>query len=214
MRNGAKPKRPIAPKRTKTSNDGRGSVVAEFRPNKDGTHCGPHYYFYRYIKGRREKTYLTRQEGECKQRELTETREASEALRQLIQDSRREHQREEASRRTGAHGGRPESPTGRYWHGSDLRDRRDFPTEERDRALFKYNEDAIRADLGFVISEDDYVELLRQVRAELARRSQRGEAWENGMVVEVELENYPSWVAAEAATGDPKENPRADKLTR
>jgi len=181
-------------------------VVAEFRPNKDGTHCGPYYYFYRHVRGRREKTYLTRQEGESKQRELAETRQAWQALRRLLQDSGREDRWAEASRRNGARGGRPESLTGRYWHGSDLRDRRDFPTEERDRVLFKYNEDAIRADLGFVISEDDYAELLRQVRAELARRSQRGETWQDGMVVEVELASYPSWAAAQAAEDSPKED--------
>jgi len=206
MWDGAKPKHPIAPKRTKTSNDGHGSVVAEFRPNKDGTHCGPYYYCYRYVRGGRDKTYLPRPEGECKQRQLAEMREAWQALRQLLQDCGREDRRAEASRRNGSRGGRPDSPTGRYWHGSDLRDRRDFPTEERDRALFKYNADAIRADFGFAVGEEDYVEVLRQVRTELARRSQRGKVWENGMVVEVELANYPSWVAAEAAKGDPKEN--------
>ncbi len=206
MRNGAKPKRPIAPKRRKTSNDGRGSVVAELRPNKDGTHCGPYYYHYRWVKGAREKTYLTRAEGERKQHELSEMREAWQALRQLLQSSGRGDRRAGAARRNGAHGGRPTSPTGRYWHGSDLRDRRDFPTEERDRVLFNYNEDAIRADLGFAISEDEYVELLRQARAELARRSQRGETWQDGMVIEVKLDSYPSWTAAQAGAGDPKED--------
>ncbi len=206
MRNRAKPKPRMAPKRKKTANDGRGSVVAEFRPNKDGTHCGPYYYFYRYVAGRREKTYLTRQEGERRQRELAEMREAWRALGQLFQESGREDRRAGASRRNGDRGGRPESPTGRYWHGSDLRDRRDFPTEERDRALFNYNEDAIRADLGFPISEDDYAELLRQVRSELARRSQRGQAWEDGMIVELELESYPSWTASQAGADEPKED--------
>jgi len=179
-------------------------VVAEFRPNKDGTCCGPYYYHYRWLKGSREKTYLTRGDGERRQRELAEKREAWRALRQLVGSPGRGDGRAEAARRNGAEGGRPENPTGRYWHGSALRDRRDFPTEERDRVLFNYNEDAIRADLGFAISEDEYVELLREVRSELARRSQRGEAREDGMVLEVGLASYPSWTPLQGVEGDPE----------
>ena len=83
--------------------------------------------------------------------------------------------------------------TRRYWHGSELRNRRDFPAEERDRILFRHNQQQIQSDLGFAISGDDYVELTRMARGELARRSQRGEKWEDGMCLEVDMSQLASW---------------------
>jgi len=194
MGNIAKPRPSIAPKRRKIANDGRGSVVAEFRQNRDGTWCGPYYYFYRYVRGRREKSYLPREEAQRKQRALAEMRAAAKALGDLLRRGPDNDRRADTSRANGAQGGHPTSPTGRYWHGGELRDSRSVSTKERDRALFNYNEDAIREDLGFAISEDDYVELMRRVREELARRSQRGERWEDGLAVEVRLDTLPSWL--------------------
>lgn len=193
MRNGAKPKRSVAPKREKRINDGMDSVVAEYRRNKDGTLCGPYYYRYTYTGGKRVKAYLSRDKGEEQQAGLQELRQSRRELDRLLASLGEHDGRAATSRENGARGGRPPSLTGRHWHGSELRDRRDFPTEERDRALFKYNTEDIRADLGFAISEDDYVELMRMVRGELARRSQRGEKWEDGMCLELDMSQLSSW---------------------
>lgn len=189
MRNGANGGSPMAPKRKKTTNDGLGSVVAEYRQNKNGSVCGPYYYWYRYQNGTRTKTYLPREEGARQQAQLQSTRDFNSALSELtaimtdIQKEAGDDRQERAS------------PTGRYWHGSDLRSRRNFPVQERDRALFNLNRDEICADLGFPISEDDYVELMRRVRSELAKLSQQGIEWTGGATLSVDLSDLPSWHA-------------------
>lgn len=198
MRNGAKAKQPMAPKRKKTANDGMGSVVAEYRTNKDGTLCGPYYYWYRYVGGQRVMAYLRRDEGEKQQKLLQELRRSAGEVRQLLASAGKHDERVAAVRENGARGGRPTSPTGRYWHGSELRAKRDYPPEERDRALFRYNTEEIRADLGFAVSEDDYVELMRMVRGELARRSQGGEKRQYGMCVELDMSRLPSWLSGQS----------------
>jgi len=184
----------MAPKRRKTANDGLGSVVAEYRKSKKGALSGPYYYLYTWTEGKRHKLYLGRQGGPERQASLADKRQERARSRELLRSLTRRDHRAKASRENGASGGRPASPTGRYWHGSDLRARRDTPTQERDRALFKYNKEDIRADLGFAISEDDYVELMRAARGELARRSQAGQAWEDDMEIEVDLSQLRSWV--------------------
>ncbi|NLE95520.1 MAG: hypothetical protein GX600_07555 [Dehalococcoidia bacterium] len=179
----------MAPKRRKTTNDGLGSVVAEYRQNKNGSVCGPYYYWYRYQHGTRTKTYLPREEGVRKQAQLQSTRDFSSALAQLtamLTDMRKEAGIDHQERA---------SPTGRYWHGSDLRSRRDFSMQERDRALFNLNRDEIYADLGFPISENDYVELMRRVRSELAKLSQQGIGWRDGVTLDMDLSDLPSWRA-------------------
>lgn len=187
MRNGANGDSPIAPKRKKTANDSQGSVVAEYRRNKDGTFCGPYYYRYRYQNGRRTKTYLPREEGARRQAALSSTRSANNALSELLQILTAQQKKAEGNSRGRA------SPTGRYWHGSELRARRDFPVEERDRVLFNCNTAEIHADLGFPVSEDDYVELMARVRSELAKLSQRGVNWADGASVDVDMSDLSSW---------------------
>ena len=202
MRNGAKRRRPMAPKPKKTANDGMGSVVPEYRQNRDGTFCGPYYYWYRYEAGRRTKTYLPREEGEKKQAELAEIRKANKVLREFLEvaSARRDPDRPSGSG-TAPTADQP-SPTGRYWHGSQLRASRKVPTEERDRSLFNHNREEIRADLGFPITEDDYVELLKMVRSELARLSQQGTPWREGVALELDLSQLPSRRRLQGDSGD------------
>jgi len=202
MRNGAKRRRPMAPKWKKTVNDGMGSVVAEYRQNKDGTFCGPYYYWYQYQAGRRTKTYLSREEGEKKQAELAEIRKANKALREFLDMASARRDAERLSEGGTAPTADQPSPTGRYWHGSQLRASREVPTEERDRSLFNYNREAIRAGLGFPITEDDYVELLKTVRSELARLSQQGTPWREGVVLELDLSQLPSRRRLQGDSGD------------
>ena len=97
MRNGAKPERSIAPKRKRTADDGMGSVVAEYRRNKDGTLCGPYYYRYTYTGGQRVKGYLPRDEGEKQRKRLEELRRTTREVQQLLASAGRQDGRTTAA---------------------------------------------------------------------------------------------------------------------
>lgn len=90
---------------------------------------------------------------------------------------------------------------GRYWHGRQLRERRSFPAEQRDRALYRMSSDQIVLALGWEITEDDFVMLRQMIRSERKRRNRLGLPWRTrdpatGQVVlelELDLMQLPSY---------------------
>ncbi len=90
---------------------------------------------------------------------------------------------------------------GRYWHGRQLRERRSFPAEQRDRALYKMSREQTVAALGWEITEDDFVMLQQTVRSERKRRNRLGLPWttrdpatgQEVLTLEVNLMQLPSY---------------------
>jgi hypothetical protein len=66
---------------------------------------------------------------------------------------------------------------GRYWHGHELRERRRFPAEQRDRTLYRLNRERVVRSLGWAITEDDFVALQRTIRSERKRHNRLGLPW-------------------------------------
>jgi hypothetical protein len=183
----------------------KGAVIAERkRCGKGNCRCargalhGPYYYRrWRDGTGRQRKAYVPRER-------LPEVRSALEKARA---DSPRvrlrelkamlaalEEQRKETRRRMG-------QDVGRYWHGCQLRERRSFPAETRDRALYRLNRDGIVAAVGWGITEDDFVLLQRMIRSERKRRNRLGLPWkvrdprtgEEIILLDIDLSRLPSY---------------------
>ena len=90
---------------------------------------------------------------------------------------------------------------GRYWHGRRLRERRSFPAEQRDRALYRMSREQIVSALGWEITEDDFVTLQSMIRSERKRRNRLGLPWitrdpatgQEVLTLELDLMQFPSY---------------------
>lgn len=90
---------------------------------------------------------------------------------------------------------------GRYWHGRQLRERRSFPAEQRDRALYRMSWEQIVTALGWQITEGDFVALQRMIRSERKRRNRLGLPWttrdpatgQEVLTLELDLTQLPSY---------------------
>ena len=159
----------------------RGCLVAEHkRCGKPNCRCaqgelhGPYYYRrWRDESGRQHKEYVPRERSEQMRRALAKARsdslwvrlrELRKSIKELDGDSKIARQRAGEA-------------LGRYWHGRRLRERRSFPADQRDRALYRMNHERIANALGWEITEDDFVELQRMIRSERKRRNRMREPW-------------------------------------
>jgi hypothetical protein len=110
---------------------------------------------------------------------------------------------------------------GRYWHGRQLRERRSFPAEQRDRAVYKMSREQIVAALGWEITEDDFVMLQQTVRSERKRRNRLGLPWttrdlETGqevLTLELDLTQFPSYGKHRAERAPCREKEMTDGQT-
>jgi hypothetical protein len=90
---------------------------------------------------------------------------------------------------------------GRYWHGRQLRERRSYPAEQRDRALYRMNRGQIVAALGWEVTEDDFAALQQMIRSERKRRNRLGQPWrardpgtgQEVVVLRLDLMQLPSY---------------------
>jgi len=90
---------------------------------------------------------------------------------------------------------------GRYWHGRQLRERRSFPAEQRDRALYRMSSEQIVVSLGWEITEEDFVTLQRMIRSERKRRNRLRLPWtlrdpatgQDMLTLELDLMQLPSY---------------------
>ena len=159
----------------------RGSLIAERkRCGKPNCRCargelhGPYYYRrWRDESGRQRKEYVPRERSAQMRRALdgarsnslwVRLRELRKSIKELDGDSKI------ARRRAG-------EELGRYWHGRELRERRSFPAEQRDRVLYWMRQNQIATALGWKITEGDFVELQRMIRSERKRRNRMRLPW-------------------------------------
>ena len=97
--------------------------------------------------------------------------------------------------------GRLAEQVGQHWHGRQLRERRSFPAEQRDRALYQMSREQTVAALGWEITEDDFVMLQQTVRSERKRRNRLRLPWvtrdpatgQEVLTLEVNLMQLPSY---------------------
>jgi len=161
--------------------DLRGSLIAERkRCGKPNCRCargelhGPYYYRrWRDVSGAQRKQYVPRPKADAVQRALEEARGDNpmvrwRELRKLLDGL--EGKAKTARQRMG-------EELGRHWHGRRLRERRSFPAEQRDRALYRLNPEGVQAACGWPITEDDFVMLQRMIRSERKRRHRLGLPW-------------------------------------
>jgi len=158
-----------------------GALVPEYkRCGKPNCRCarghlhGPYYYRrWRDAAGVQRKQYVPRAGADAMRSALTEAREENpmvrlRELKKLLDEL--DDEAKAARQRMG-------EALGRYWHGRQLRERRSFPAEQRDRVVYKMNREQIVAALGWEITEDDFVMLQRVVRSERKRRNRLGLPW-------------------------------------
>lgn len=185
--------------------DLHGSLISEHkRCGKPNCRCargqlhGPYYYRrWRDDSGRQRKAYVPRKQSEQVRQALEKTRdnniwvrlrEVNKLLDELDDDAKT------AQRRIG-------EDLGRYWHGRRLRERRSFPAEQRDRALYRMNQEQVATALGWEITERDFVVLQRMIRAERKRRNRMGLPWATRdpgtgqavLALELDLMRLPSY---------------------
>jgi hypothetical protein len=161
--------------------DLRGSLIAEHkRCGKPNCRCargklhGQYYYRrWRDADGVQRKAYVPRTGVAAMRRTLTRVRASSpktfsRELKKLLDQL--DGEAKVAKRRMG-------EKIGRYWHGKRLRDRRSFPAEQRDRALYRMNREQIVEAFGWEITEGDFVLLQGMIRSERKRRNRLGLPW-------------------------------------
>lgn len=155
-----------------------GSLIGEHkRCGKPNCRCargrlhGPYYYRrWRDATGRQRKEYVPRERVPEVQLALAQARADTprvrlRELKKLL--DRLDGDAKAARQRMG-------EELGRSWHGRRLRERRSFPAEQRDRALYRLNPEAVLAACGWQIAEDDFVRLQQMVRSERKRRNRLG----------------------------------------
>ena len=191
----------------------RGCLIAELKScGKPNCRCargelhGPYYYRrWRDESGRQRKQYVPREKVEQTRGALERgrgdhlrdrLREIREVLEELAQDSGRARERAVEA-------------LGCRWHGVQLRERRSFPAERRDRALYRMNQAQIVTAVGWEITEDDFVELRRMIRSERKRRNRKGVPWKMAdpataqplVRIALDLRELPSYCACVAMKG-------------
>jgi len=158
-----------------------GTIVAEHkRCGKKNCRCargelhGPYYYRrWREWDGTQRKEYVPRERVAEVRKALEENRTPS--FRELLRMLRELGELTEEKTRKARE--RVEQELGRYWHGRTLRNRRTFPAETRDRALYRAAREQIVASFGWKITEDDFVTLQGMIRSERKRRNRLGLPW-------------------------------------
>ena len=158
-----------------------GSIVAERkRCGKKNCRCarghlhGPYYYRrWRDWDGTQRKQYVPRERAPEVRRALEKSRASSfrEILRVLREMGALTEEKTQKARK------RMDKDLGKYWHGRTLRNRRTFPDEARDRALYRTSREDVVASLGWEITEDDFVALQSMIRSERKRRNRLGLPW-------------------------------------
>ena len=161
--------------------DLRGSLIAEKkRCGKPNCRCargelhGPYYYRrWRDASGRQRKEYVPREQAKRVRATLERARGSNvwarlRELRKLLDGL--DGDAKVAQRRMA-------EQLGRHWHGRRLRERRSFPAEQRDRALYRLNPEGVQAACGWEITENDFVKLQRMIRSERKRRNRLGLPW-------------------------------------
>lgn len=178
----------------------KGALVAERkRCGKKNCRCarghlhGPYYYRrWREWNGTQRKQYVSRDRVSEVQKALEKSRSSS--YRELLQMLRELGEMTDEKTRKARK--RIDEELGRYWHGRSLRNRRTFPAETRDRALYRSAKEQIVKSLGWEITEDDFVLLQRMIRSERKRRNRLGLPWKRydvaagGEVVALSLNLY------------------------
>jgi len=185
--------------------DLHGSLIAEHkRCGKPNCRCargemhGPYYYRrWRDASGRQRKEYVPREQVGQVRATLEKARSSSvwarlRELRRLLDglddDSRVAQQR-------------MAEQLGRHWHGRRLRERRSFPAERRDWALYRLNPEGVQAACGWQVTEDDFVVLQQMIRSERKRRNRLGLPWmtrdpatgQEVLALELDLMQLPSY---------------------
>jgi len=182
-----------------------GALVPEYkRCGKPNCRCargqlhGPYYYRrWRDASGQQRKQYVPRGRSEQVRAALETARGSSvwtrlRALKRLLDEA--DDQAKETR-------GRLAEQLGQHWHGRQLRERRSFPAEQRDRVLYQMNREQIVAALGWGITEDDFVTLQRMIRSERKRRNRLGLPWvtrdaatgQEMLALELDLMQLPSY---------------------
>jgi len=159
----------------------RGTIVAEHkRCGKKNCRCarghlhGPYYYRrWREWDGTQRKQYVPRDKVPQVRKALKENRTPSfrELLRMLRELGALTEEKTRKARK------RMDKELGKYWHGTTLRNRRAFPAETRDRALYRASREKIVESLGWPITEDDFITLQGMIRSERKRRNRLGLPW-------------------------------------
>ncbi len=182
-----------------------GALVSEYkRCGKPNWRCarghlhGPYYYRrWRDAGGQQRKQYVPRGQSEQVRAALDEARGSNvwARLRELksLLDGADKEAKEGRSRLA--------EELGQHWHGRRLRERRSFPAEERDRALYRMSREQIVAAFGWEITEDDFVMLQRMVRSERKRRNRLRLPWttrdpatdQEVLALELDLMQLPSY---------------------
>lgn len=158
-----------------------GALLPEYkRCGKPNCRCaqgqlhGPYYYRrWRDTGGVQRKQYVPRSGADAMRRALDEARGRNpmvrlRELKKLIDAL--DDEAKTARQRVG-------EQVGRYWHGRQLRERRSFPAEQRDRALYRIGREQIVSALGWPITEGDFVMLQRMIRSERKRRNRMRLPW-------------------------------------
>ena len=158
-----------------------GALVAEHkRCGKRNCRCarghlhGPYYYRrWREWDGKQRKQYVPRDRVPQIRKALEKSRASSfrELLRALREMGALTEEKNRKARKC------MDKDLGKYWHGRTLRNRRTFPAETRDRALYRASREEIVASLGWEITEDDFVTLQGMIRSERKRRNRLGLPW-------------------------------------
>ena len=158
-----------------------GALVPEYkRCGKPNCRCargqlhGPYYYRrWRDAAGAQRKQYVPRAGADTMRQALEKAREENPMVRLRELKKLLDALDDEAKTARQRVGGE----LGRYWHGRQLRERRAFPAEQRDRALYRASQEQIVSALGWEITEDDFVTLQRMVRSERKRRNRLRLPW-------------------------------------
>lgn len=182
-----------------------GTLVPEYkRCGKPNCRCargylhGPYYYRrWRDAGGHQRKEYVPRGRSEQVRAALDTARGSNvwaqlRALKRLL---------DEADKEAKETRGCLAEQLGKHWHGRRLRERRSFPAEQRDRALYKMNREQIVAALGWGITEDDFAMLQQMIRSERKRRNRLGLPWvtrdpatgQEVLALELDLAQLPSY---------------------
>jgi hypothetical protein len=182
-----------------------GALVPEYkRCGKPNCRCakgrlhGPYLYRrWRDAAGVQRKQYVPRSQADAVRSALGEAREENPMVR--LRELKKLLDALDDDAKTARQ--RMSEGLGLYWHGRQLRERRAFPSEQRDRALYRTGRERIVSALGWPISEEDFVTLQGMVRSERKRRNRLGLPWttrdpDTGrevLALELDLMQLPSY---------------------